>query len=118
MRHNALSYHRVREAIAANILKFMHIDSKFNPSDILTKFMGWNKFWPLVQPMLFWKGETLKDQTVSDCTPLPETIKILQDCLPSGLRGVTSSKSSWNQDIGLVSPLKVRFMTENSANQK
>ena len=117
-RHNALSYHRVREAIAANILKFMHIDSKFNPSDILTKFMGWNKFWPLVQPMLFWKGETLKDQTVSDCTPRPETIKILQDCLPSGLRGVTSSKSSWNQNIGLVSPLKVRFMTENSANQK
>jgi hypothetical protein len=37
-RHNALSYHRVREAIAAEIMYFLHMDGKYNPSDILTKF--------------------------------------------------------------------------------
>ena len=36
-RHNALSYHRVREAIASKILKFYHIDGKEDPADVLTK---------------------------------------------------------------------------------
>lgn len=31
-RHNALSYHRVRKAIAAKVLKFHHISGKGNPS--------------------------------------------------------------------------------------
>ena len=36
-RHNALSYHRVREAIAANILNFIHISLDQNSADVLTK---------------------------------------------------------------------------------
>lgn len=38
-RHIALSYHRVREAIAAKVLKFYHISGKENPADILTKIL-------------------------------------------------------------------------------
>jgi hypothetical protein len=37
-RHTALSYHRVRECIAANSLYFIHVEGRFNPSDILTKY--------------------------------------------------------------------------------
>jgi hypothetical protein len=59
-RHNALSYHRVREAISSCIIYFMHIEGKYNPSDVLTKFLNWSKFWPLVQPLLFWKRDTMK----------------------------------------------------------
>jgi hypothetical protein len=33
-RHNALSFHRVREAIAAKVIGFFHIDGKRNPADI------------------------------------------------------------------------------------
>ena len=36
-KHNAIAYHRVREAIAAKILNFAHIESKVNVADILTK---------------------------------------------------------------------------------
>ena len=36
-RHNALSYHHVREAIVAGILWFFKIDGKENPADILSK---------------------------------------------------------------------------------
>lgn len=36
-RHKALSYHRVREALAAVIIKFIHIDGDKSPADILTK---------------------------------------------------------------------------------
>ena len=36
-RWNALSYHRVREAVAAKVLRFEHINGLENPADILTK---------------------------------------------------------------------------------
>ena len=35
-RHNTLAYHRVREAIAAAVMKFFKIDGKKNLSDILS----------------------------------------------------------------------------------
>jgi hypothetical protein len=59
-RHNALSYHRVREAIASDVLWFFHISGKMNPADVLTKFCGHSVFWPLIKPYLFWRGPTSK----------------------------------------------------------
>jgi hypothetical protein len=56
-RHNALAYHRVREAIASDIIWFFHIDGKLNPADVLTKFLPHATFWPLIKPWLFWRGE-------------------------------------------------------------
>ena len=56
-RHNALAYHRVREAIASNVMWFFHISGKENPSDVLTKFLGFCTFWPLIKPFLFWRGD-------------------------------------------------------------
>ena len=53
-RHNALSYHRVREAIAAKIIKFYHIDGKENPADVLTKFLDSKTWWHLLKPILHW----------------------------------------------------------------
>ena len=53
-RHNALSYHRVREAIASGIIEFYHIDGKSNPADVVTKNLGNNVRYPLIQPFLFW----------------------------------------------------------------
>ena len=73
-RQNALSYHLVRECIAAQIINFMHVEGKNNPSDILTKFLSWPNFWPLIQPLLFWKGDTL----VKD-NPLPLIIKRIKE---------------------------------------
>jgi hypothetical protein len=57
-RHNALSFHRVREAVAAKIIGFYHIRSEANPADILSKHYGWGQAWPLIQPLLFWQGDT------------------------------------------------------------
>ena len=56
-RHNALSYHRVREAIAAKILRFFHIDGTNNPADVLSKHCAYPAAWPLIQPLLFWRGK-------------------------------------------------------------
>jgi hypothetical protein len=60
--HNALSYHFFCESIAAKILYLVHVEGKYNHSDILTEALGWVNCCPLVQPLLFWKGETIIDK--------------------------------------------------------
>ena len=57
-RHTALSFHRVREAIAAKIIGFFHVEGKRNPADILSKHWAYSAVWPFMQPLLFWKGDT------------------------------------------------------------
>jgi hypothetical protein len=64
-RHNALSFHRVREAIAGAFIGFYHIDGDQNPADVLSKHWGYRQIWQLLQPLLFWKGDT-KDIDVLD----------------------------------------------------
>jgi Reverse transcriptase (RNA-dependent DNA polymerase) len=59
-RHNALSFHRVREGIAAGIARFHHVPSNANPADILSKQWGYQQAWPLLQPLLFWAGDTME----------------------------------------------------------
>jgi hypothetical protein len=88
-RHNALSYHKVREAIAAKYINFIKIDGKNNPADILTKFSAWSDYWPLVQPILFRKGETMKEHDKN--RPIPEIISEIRSASLTGLRGVSNS---------------------------
>ena len=57
-RHNALSYHRTREAIAANVMIFAHIPGDLNPADILSKHWGHSQVWKVLRPLLFWYGDT------------------------------------------------------------
>ena len=57
-RHIALSWHRVRESIAAKILRFIHIPGAINPADMLSKHWGYQQTWPQLQALLFWKGDT------------------------------------------------------------
>ena len=57
-RHVALCYHRVREAIASDMLGFYHIPGQENPADILSKHWGYQQVWPVLRPVLFWSGDT------------------------------------------------------------
>ena len=57
-RHNALSFHRVREAIASGFVTFHHVPGKVNPADILSKHWSHNDVWKLLRPLLFWQGNT------------------------------------------------------------
>jgi len=58
-RHNFLSYHRVRECIAAThngqpILKFLHISGKDNPADCNTKSLPGSEIYRHFKPWLHW----------------------------------------------------------------
>ena len=59
-RHTALSFHRVREAIAAGVLSFYHINGTINPADILSKHWGYQQVWSLLRPLMFWHGDTIE----------------------------------------------------------
>ena len=55
----ALSYHRVRAGIAHKILRFCHVDTENNVSDVGTKALARVKFRPLIDPILFTYGDTM-----------------------------------------------------------
>ena len=57
-RWNALSHHRVREAVAANIVRFEFAPSEQNSADCLTKSLPCSVAKDHLMPRLFWKGET------------------------------------------------------------
>jgi hypothetical protein len=52
-RHNALSYHRAHEMIAAKDLGYYWIDGKKNPADVVSKHWGHKQVWHLLKPLLF-----------------------------------------------------------------
>jgi hypothetical protein len=57
-RHNAFSYHRVREMIAAKILGSYWIDGTKNSADVVSKHWGHQQAWHLLKPYLFFSGDT------------------------------------------------------------
>ena len=57
-RHNMISFHRVREAIASGMIGIYFIPGDLNPADILSKLWGYSQIWSQLKPLLFWKGDT------------------------------------------------------------
>ena len=68
-RHHLISYHRVKEAIAPKYISFHWKDSKSNPTDILSKHWEFATVWPMLKPILFWRGETATQLKGSDRIP-------------------------------------------------
>ena len=58
-RHNALSFHRVREAIAAKIISFNYIPGTINPADILSKHWSHHQIKTTLKTVLFYMGDTI-----------------------------------------------------------
>jgi hypothetical protein len=52
-KHNAIAYHRVREAVAAGVLRITFVFSKHNNADLLTKPLPGNLLRALVRNILW-----------------------------------------------------------------
>eukprot|EP00984_Skeletonema_dohrnii_P026367 scaffold15707_cov94-Skeletonema_dohrnii-CCMP3373.AAC.1 len=72
-RHLMLSYNFVREHIAAGKLRFSHIRGAINASDTLSKHWAYQAVWPVLQPILFWKGDTMKIKSSKGPSRLTKT---------------------------------------------
>jgi len=57
-RHLSLAYHYTREAVASDAIDFQFIPGDRNPADILSKHWGYRQIWTMLQPILFWQGDT------------------------------------------------------------
>ena len=68
-RQHLTSYHRAREAIAAKYISSHWKDGKSNPADILSKHWEFATVWPMLKPILFWRGETATQLKGSDTIP-------------------------------------------------
>ena len=68
-RHHLISYHRVREVIPAKFISFHSKEGKSNPADILSKHWEFATVWPMLKPILFWRGETATQLKGSDRIP-------------------------------------------------
>ena len=51
-KHNAIAYHRVREAVAAGVINLAHVPTKDNLADIMTKPLGPQQHYPLMSKFL------------------------------------------------------------------
>jgi hypothetical protein len=69
-RHNALSFHRVREAIASGMVAFYHVAGMRNPADILSKHWAYADVWKTMQPLMFWQGDTAN---IDRHAPIPKS---------------------------------------------
>ena len=68
-RHHLVSYHRVKEAIAAKYISFHWKVCKSNPADTLSKHWEFATVWPILKPILFWRRETATQLKGSDRIP-------------------------------------------------
>ena len=56
-RHNALKYHCICAAAAAKTTHFCHVLENKSIADVMTKFLACANFWPLINTVLFCRGE-------------------------------------------------------------
>ena len=56
----------MREAVASDMLSFLHIEGVNNPADILSKHWGYPQVWPLLKLMMFYSGDTINDDEGDD----------------------------------------------------
>ena len=68
-RHHLVSYHRVKKAIAPKYISLHWKDGKSNPVDIISKHWELATVWPMLKPILFWRGETATQLRRSDRIP-------------------------------------------------
>jgi hypothetical protein len=57
-RHNALSFHHVREAVTSKYVMIFHLPGEYNPANILSKHWAYASVWQTMNALLFAQGDT------------------------------------------------------------
>ena len=62
-RWNILSFHRVREVVAHNIVKPFHIDHKNNTAGVLSKHTSSSVWYELMRPLIYWRIKHIEKES-------------------------------------------------------
>jgi hypothetical protein len=97
-KHNAIAYHRVREAIAGKIITLNHIPSTINLADVLTKPLPVNTYQKLITPVLFreQQNEEIKeadDKNIATGEQRREGTHPVEECPVQRAQGELQSKA-------------------------
>jgi hypothetical protein len=63
-KHNSVAYHRVREAVAAKILKIAIVHTWENLADLLMKPLAGSQLKQIIQKILWWQNDMLSWQVI------------------------------------------------------
>ena len=106
-RHNALSFHRVREAIASGVFIFKHIPGENNPADIVSKHWGYNCVWHMLRTICHVDGETVdspgrKDKDVTTALDINTVLYRTHQCVVVPTLQQSAPKSNVQRDRGVL----------------
>ena len=75
-KHNSVAFHRIREAVAAQIITFWYIATALNLADLLTKILGATKHQGFSKQLMFRSSGTVtfSDKKDDVIPPNPETV--------------------------------------------
>ena len=57
-RHQLLSFMKVRQYVASGMVSYNFVPGDLNPADMLSKAWGRYQIWPMLNALLFYKGDT------------------------------------------------------------
>ena len=119
-RHYAVAYHKVREAVAAGIIKMYHISGKINPADVLTKFLGHQESWHLLRPILFWRGDTATSLQTKGSDRLPTDPKRVDHVLSGEMARRPARKPEYVHGINMSARYRpeARMKSDHTVNRK
>jgi len=106
-KHQAICYHRIRECVAAKVLRFVHIDTKTNLADILTKPLSNDDFLRLAKPVLF-RLPASRQQQETPWLPMPCTKARITNSSPPQANDPATTSSSLKATETTVSPSSSR----------
>ena len=57
-RHQLLSFMKVQQCVASGMVSYNFVPGDLNPADMLSKAWGRYQIWPMLNALLFFKGDT------------------------------------------------------------
>jgi hypothetical protein len=102
-RHTALSFHRVREAIASKTYVFTHIPGENNPADIVSKHWGYGSIWHMLRTLQYVEGDTISAPGRDEKLCVPESRRT---SFPNG------------EMVELASPVRVQKKKKESTHRE
>ena len=95
-KHNSVAFHRIREAVAAQIITFWYVATMLNLADLLTKILGKNKHLGFTKQIMFrTSGSGNQEEASSPTEQEDESIGSSGD---PGRRGVSNKTVTFSID--------------------
>jgi len=111
-KHQAIYYHHIHKCIAAQVLRFVHIDTKVNLANILTKPLSNDNFLRLAKPILFRLPTSQQQTGKAPWSPMPSTKESMLNSTPLPAHDPASTSPSPNI-MGMREPQSSSKMAPN-----